>query len=197
MNPAKLAAAGIDLEQLRTALAAATVNQPKGVLYGQRQAYTLATNDQLLATDEYENLIIAYRNGAPVRLRDVGQAVSGAEDITLHGWINDKPAVVLAIQRQPGANVIATVDAIKAALPQLVKALPSDIKVEIASDRTQTIRASVDDVQFTLVLTIVLVVGVIFVFLRKVWATVIPGRFGSDLADRHLRRHVSARLQPG
>ncbi len=174
VNPAKLASAGLDLEQLRAGLAAATVDQPKGVLYGQRQAYTLAANDQLLAAHDYDNLIIAYRDGAPLRLRDVGQAVPGAEDISLHGWINDKPAIVLAVQRQPGANVIGTVDAIKAALPQLVKALPSDIKVEIASDRTQTIRASVDDVQFTLVLTIALVVGVIFLFLRKFWATVIP-----------------------
>jgi hydrophobe/amphiphile efflux-1 (HAE1) family protein len=174
VNPAKLAAAGLDLEQLRTTLGAATVDQPKGVLYGQQQAYTLATNDQLLAANEYDNLIIAYRNGAPVRLRDIGHAVAGAEDITLHGWFNDKPAVVLAIQRQPGANVIATVDRIKAILPQLVNGLPSDIRVEIASDRTQTIRASVSDVQFTLLLTIALVVGVIFLFLRKFWATVIP-----------------------
>lgn len=174
VNPAKLAAAGLDLEQLRTTLGAATVDQPKGVLYGQKQTYTLATNDQLLAASEYDNLIIAYRNGAPVRLRDVGHAVAGAEDITLHGWFNDKPAVVLAIQRQPGANVIDTVDRIKAILPQLVSGLPSDIRVEIASDRTQTIRASVSDVQFTLLLTIALVVGVIFLFLRKFWATVIP-----------------------
>jgi hydrophobe/amphiphile efflux-1 (HAE1) family protein len=174
VNPAKLAAAGIDLEQVRTALGNATVDQPKGVLYGQQQAYTLATNDQLLNTQGYDNLIIAYRNGAPLRLRDVGHAIPGAEDITLHGWYNDKPAIVLAIQRQPGANVIDTVDRIKAALPRLLQTLPSDIKVTIASDRTQTIRASVNDVKFTLVLTIVLVVGVIFLFLREFWATVIP-----------------------
>jgi hydrophobe/amphiphile efflux-1 (HAE1) family protein len=174
VNPAKLAAAGIDLEQVRMALGNATVDQPKGVLYGQQQAYTLATNDQLLKTQEYDNLIIAYRNGAPLRLRDVGQAIPGAEDITLRGWYNDKPAIVLAIQRQPGANVIDTVDGIKAALPRLLETLPSDIKVTIASDRTQTIRASVNDVKFTLVLTIFLVVGVIFLFLREFWATVIP-----------------------
>jgi hydrophobe/amphiphile efflux-1 (HAE1) family protein len=175
VNPAKLAAADLDLEQLRNSLAAATVNQPKGVLYGVQQSYTLATNDQMLVAGEYDKLIIAYRNGAPVRLRDIGHAVSAAEDVTLHGWINDKPAIVLAIQRQPGANVIDTVDRIRALLPQLSAALPSDVKMEIASDRTQTIRASVTDVQFTLLLTIVLVVGVIFLFLRKVWATVIPG----------------------
>jgi hydrophobe/amphiphile efflux-1 (HAE1) family protein len=175
VNPAKLAAAGLDLEQLRATLGVVTVNQPKGVLYGPQQSYTLATNDQILAANRYDDLIIAYRNGAPVRLRDVGHAIVGAEDVTLHGWFNDKPAIVLAIQRQPGANVISTVDQIKRILPQLVASLPSDIKVEIASDRTQTIRASVTDVQFTLVLTIVLVVGVIFLFLRNLWATIIPG----------------------
>ncbi|WP_426440700.1 efflux RND transporter permease subunit [Bradyrhizobium genosp. P] len=175
INPAKLAATGLDLEQVRSALGVATINQPKGVLYGSQQAYTLATNDQVLEADGYDNLIIAYRNGAPLRLRDVGHAVVDAEDITLHGWYNDKPAIVLAIQRQPGANVIATVDRIKSILPQLIAGLPTDIQVKIASDRTQTIRASVADVQFTLLLTIVLVVGVIFLFLRNVWATIIPG----------------------
>jgi hydrophobe/amphiphile efflux-1 (HAE1) family protein len=174
VNPAKLAAAGLDLEQLRGTLGNLTVNQPKGVLYGNAQAYTLATNDQVLTANGYDDLIIAYRNGAPVRLRDVGHAVVAAEDVSLHGWYNDKPAIVLAIQRQPGANVISTVDGIKKLLPQLVASLPSDIKVTIASDRTQTIRASVSDVQFTLVLTIALVVGVIFLFLRNLWATIIP-----------------------
>jgi hydrophobe/amphiphile efflux-1 (HAE1) family protein len=174
VNPAKLAAAGIDLEQLRTTLGNVTVNQPKGVLYGNEQAYTLATNDQVLTAKGYEDLIIAYRNGAPVRLRDIGHAEVAAEDVTLHGWYNDKPAVILAIQRQPGANVISTVDGIKKLLPQLVAGLPSDIKVTIASDRTQTIRASVADVQFTLLLTIALVVGVMFLFLRNFWATIIP-----------------------
>jgi hydrophobe/amphiphile efflux-1 (HAE1) family protein len=174
VNPAKLAAAGIDLEQLRTTLGNVTVNQPKGVLYGNEQAYTLATNDQVLTAKGYEDLIIAYRNGAPVRLRDVGHAEVAAEDATLRGWYNDKPSVILAIQRQPGANVISTVDGVKKLLPQLVSGLPSDIKVTIASDRTQTIRASVADVQFTLLLTIALVVGVIFLFLRNFWATIIP-----------------------
>jgi hydrophobe/amphiphile efflux-1 (HAE1) family protein len=174
VNPAKLAAAGIDLEQLRSTLGNVTVNQPKGVLYGNEQAYTLATNDQVLTAKGYEDLIIAYRNGAPVRLRDIGHAEVAAEDLTLHGWYNDKPSVVLAVQRQPGANVISTVDGIKKLLPQLVAGLPSDIKVTIASDRTQTIRASVSDVQFTLLLTIALVVGVIFLFLRNFWATIIP-----------------------
>jgi multidrug efflux pump subunit AcrB len=174
INPAQLAAAGLDLEQVRSVLGVTTVDQPKGVLYGREQARTLAANDQLLTPKDYDKLIIAYRNGAPVRLGDIGHAVGGAEDITLHGWFNDKPAVILAIQRQPGANVINTVDQIKAALPQLEASLPAGIKVTIASDRTQTIRASVADVQLTLLLTIALVVGVIFLFLRKLWATVIP-----------------------
>jgi hydrophobe/amphiphile efflux-1 (HAE1) family protein len=174
VNPAKLAAAGLDLEQLRTTLGNLTMNQPKGVLYGNEQAYTLATNDQVLTASKYDDLIIAYRNGAPVRLRDVGHAIAAAEDLTLHGWYNDKPAIILAIQRQPGANVISTVDGIKKLLPQLISSLPSGIQVKIASDRTQTIRASVADVQFTLVLTIALVVGVIFLFLRNLRATIIP-----------------------
>src|SRR6202040_2435563 len=118
--------------------------------------------------------IIAFRSGAPVRVRDIGRALVGPEDITKRGWYNDKPAVVLAVQRQPGANVIDTVDHIKAALPQLMASLPPAINVTIASDRTQTIRASVADVQFTLLLSIALVVMVIFLFLRKLWATVIP-----------------------
>jgi hydrophobe/amphiphile efflux-1 (HAE1) family protein len=175
VNPTQLAGAGLDLEQVRMALGVATVDQPKGTLYGRHQAYTLATNDQLLTPAAYDDLIIAYRNGAAVRLRDIGHAVAGAEDITLHGWYNDKPAVILAVQRQPGANVIGTVDRIKAVLPQLMAALPAGITMQIASDRTQTIRASVADVQFTLLLTIALVVGVIFLFLRKLWATIIPG----------------------
>jgi multidrug efflux pump subunit AcrB len=128
VNPAKLAAAGIDLEQLRTTLGNVTVNQPKGVLYGNAQAYTLATNDQVLTAKGYEDLIIAYRNGAPVRLRDIGHAEVAAEDVTLHGWYNDKPSVILALQRQPGANVISTVDGIKKLLPQLIAGLPSDVK---------------------------------------------------------------------
>ncbi len=174
VNPAQVSAAGLDLEQIRTALGVATVDQPKGELYGARQSYLLKTNDQLFRTRDYDDLILAYRNGAPIRLRDVGRAVVAPEDITLHGWYDERPAVVLAIQRQPGANVIATVDRIKAALPQLKAGLPAGIDVVIASDRTQTIRASVTDVQFTLLLTVALVVLVIFVFLRKVWATVIP-----------------------
>jgi hydrophobe/amphiphile efflux-1 (HAE1) family protein len=174
VNPAILAAEGLDLEQLRSALAAVTVDQPKGQLYGRQQSYMLNTNDQLETAEGFNNQIIAFRSGAPVRVRDIGHAIVGPEDITKRGWYNDKPAVVLAVQRQPGANVIDTVDHIEAALPQLMASLPPAIKVTIASDRTQTIRASVADVQFTLLLSIALVVTVIFLFLRKLWATVIP-----------------------
>jgi HAE1 family hydrophobic/amphiphilic exporter-1 len=174
VNPALLAAERLDLETVRTALATSTVNRPKGVLYGGQQAYSLLTNDQLTTSAGFDDFIIAYRNGAPIRVRDVGRAVVAAEDTTLAGWLNEKRAVLIQIQRQSGANVIQTVDAIKHALPQLQTSLPGAIKVEIVSDRTQTIRASVADVQFTLILTIGLVVGVIFLFLRRLWATVIP-----------------------
>jgi len=174
VNPAQLAAAGLDLEDVRAALTNATVNQPKGQLYGGQTAYALQTNDQLMTAAGYADTILAYRNGAPIRVRDVGRAVILPEDPTQAGWLNDKRAVLIAVQRQSGANVIATVDAIKQALPQLQASLPPSIKVEVVSDRTQTIRASVADVQFTLLLTIALVVGVIALFLRKLWATVIP-----------------------
>ena len=174
VNPAQLAAAGLDLEDVRAALTNATVNQPKGQLYGGQTAYSLQTNDQLMTVGGYADTILAYRNGAAIRVRDVGRAVILPEDPTQAGWLNDKRAVLVAVQRQSGANVIATVEAIKRALPQLQASLPPSIKVEVVSDRTQTIRASVSDVQFTLLLTIALVVGVIALFLRKLWATVIP-----------------------
>jgi hydrophobe/amphiphile efflux-1 (HAE1) family protein len=174
VNPAQLAAAGLDLESVRTALANSTVNQPKGTLYGGQHAFSLLTNDQLTTAGGFDDYILAYRNGAPIRVRDVGRAIVAPEDKTLAGWLGTRRAVLIAIQRQPGANVIATVDQIKKQLPQLEASLPPSIKVEIVSDRTQTIRASVADIQFTLMLTIALVVAVIFLFLRKLWATVIP-----------------------
>jgi hydrophobe/amphiphile efflux-1 (HAE1) family protein len=174
INPAQLAAEGLDLEAVRTALANATVDQPKGALYGGQQASVLQTNDQLTTAQGFNDYILAYRNGAPIRVRDVGRAVVAPEDVTLAGWLNTRPAIAIAVQRLPGANVIATVDQIKQALPQLQASLPPSVKVHIVSDRTQTIRASVADVQFTLLLTIALVVGVIFLFLRKLWATLIP-----------------------
>jgi hydrophobe/amphiphile efflux-1 (HAE1) family protein len=174
VNPAQLAAAGLDLESVRTALANSTVNQPKGKLYGGQHAFSLLTNDQLTTAGGFDDYILAYRNGAPIRVRDVGRAIVAPEDKTLAGWLGTQRAVLIAIQRQPGANVIETVGQIKKTLPQLEASLPPSIKVEIVSDRTQTIRASIADIKFTLVLTIALVVAVIFLFLRKLWATVIP-----------------------
>jgi len=174
VNPAQLAAEGLDLEAVRTALGNATVNQPKGTLYGGQQAFSLLTNDQLTTAEGFNDTILAYRNGAPIRVRDIGRAVAAPEDTTLAGWLGTKRAILLSVQRQPGANVIETVDQIRKALPQLQASLPPAVKVDIVSDRTQTIRASVTDVKFTLLLTIALVVGVIFLFLRKLWATLIP-----------------------
>ena len=174
VNPQALAARGISLESIRTVLGEANVDLPKGTLNSPRETYTINTNDQLLKPDAYDSLIIAYQNGAPVRVRDIGQAIEGPENDLLAGWSNRQRAVILSIQRQPGANVIETVDRITAMLPQLEASIPPTIKVSILSDRTQTIRASVSDVQFTLLLTVALVVMVIFLFLRNLWATVIP-----------------------
>ncbi len=174
VDPQALAARGISLEDVRTVLGQANVDLPKGTLNSPRQTYTLNTNDQLLKADEYANLVIAYRNGSPVRVRDVGRAISAPENDLIAGWYNQQRAIILAIQRQPGANVIETVDRIKAMLPVLQASIPPAIKVSIISDRTETIRASVADVQFTLLLTVALVVMVIFLFLRNFWATVIP-----------------------
>jgi hydrophobe/amphiphile efflux-1 (HAE1) family protein len=174
LDPEALAARGINLEDVRTALGQANVDLAKGTLNSPRQTYTLNTNDQLLKADDYANLVIAYRNGAPVRIRDVGRAISAPENDLIAAWYNQKRAVLLAIQRQPGANVIATVNRIKAMMPVLQASIPPAVKVNIISDRTETIRASVSDVQFTLMLTVALVVMVIFMFLRNFWATVIP-----------------------
>jgi multidrug efflux pump len=174
VNPAALANLNIGLEDVRTAIAQANVNGPKGSFDGLRQAYTIAANDQILSADEYRRIIVAYRNNAPVRLADVGNVIESVENTRLAAWYGERPAVLVDIQRQPGANIIETVNRIKDLLPRLEATIPPGIKVTILTDRTETIRASVDDVQFTLVLTIVLVVLVIFVFLRKLWATVIP-----------------------
>src|SRR6266403_1787131 len=174
VNPQALASRGISLETVRTVLGQANVDLPKGTLNSQQQTYTLNTNDQLLTPEDYNNLIIAYQNGSPLRVRDIGEAVSGPENDLLAGWMNQQRAIILAIQRQPGANVIDTVDRVIAMLPQLEASIPPTIKVSILSDRTQTIRASVADVQFTLLLSVALVVMVIFLFLRNLWATIIP-----------------------
>jgi HAE1 family hydrophobic/amphiphilic exporter-1 len=174
VNPQALAARGIGLEDVRNVISQANVDLPKGTLNSPRKTYTINTNDQLLDPDAYNNLILAYRNGSPVRVKDVGNAINGPENDLLAAWFNKQRCIILAVQRQPGANVIATVDRVKAMLPQLQASIPKDIKVSILSDRTETIRASVSDVRFTLVLTVALVVMVIFLFLRNFWATVIP-----------------------
>ena len=173
-NPTALASNGLSLEDLRTALTQANVDQAKGTFDGPHQAYTIGANDQLISSDSYRPVIVAYRNGAPVRLTDVATVLDGVENVKQAAWANQNPAVILNIQRQPGANIIAVVDRVTKLLPQLKGALPAAVKVDILTDRTTTIRASVNDVQFTLVLTIGLVVMVIFLFLRSVRATVIP-----------------------
>ena len=175
VDPAALAGVGLSLEEVRLALVAANVNAPKGNLDGARQNYTLATDDQLFKADAFRPLVIAYKNGAPIRLRDVAAVTDGVENAQLAGWANDRRAIILNVQRQPGANVIEVADRVKALLPELRGSLPQGLDVSILSDRTETVRASVEDVQFTLVLTIALVVGVIFLFLRSWRATIIPG----------------------
>ncbi|KAB1072300.1 efflux RND transporter permease subunit [Methylobacterium planeticum] len=174
IDPAKLVAKNLSLEDVRTQLSLTTVNNPKGNIDGATRSYTIYANDQLTAAKDWNEVIVAYVNGAPLRVRDIGQAVQGPEDAKQAAWANGKRGVFLVVFKQPGANVIDTVDSIKAQLPKITAALPSGIKIGILSDRTQTIRASVEDVQFTLLLTIALVVGVIFVFLRNLWATIIP-----------------------
>ncbi|KRR04446.1 efflux RND transporter permease subunit [Bradyrhizobium valentinum] len=174
VDPEALAARGINLEDVRTVLGQANVDLPKGTLNSPRQTYTLNTNDQLFKPDQYADLVIAYRNGSPVRVRDIGRAISAGENELIAGWYNSQRAIILAIQRQPGANVIETVGRIKAMMPVLQASIPAAVKINVISDRTQTIRASVADVQFTLLLTVALVVMVIFIFLRNLWATIIP-----------------------
>jgi multidrug efflux pump len=173
-NPTALASYQLSLEDLRAALIAANVDQAKGVIDGARQSFTIGANDQLLVGNQYNNVIVAYRNGAPVRLSDVAKAVDSAENVKQAAWVNTTPAVLLNIQRQPGANIISVADRIKLVLPQLKDSMPAAVQVQILIDRTQTIRASVNDVQFELMLTVALVVMVIFLFLRSLAATVIP-----------------------
>ena len=173
-NPTALASYGLSLEDVRTAMATANVNQAKGTFEGPHQAFTIGANDQLLSSVGYRSVIIAYRNGAPVRLSDVATVIDGVENTQQAAWANRDPAVILNIQRQPGANIISVVDRVQRILPQLKASLPASIELTTLTDRTTTIRASVEDVQFELMLTIALVVMVIFLFLRSVRATVIP-----------------------
>jgi HAE1 family hydrophobic/amphiphilic exporter-1 len=174
VDPAKLVAKGLSLEDVRNQIAITTVDSPKGNIDGDTRAYTIYANDQLLDPNAWNDVIIAYRNGGPLRIRDIGRAVAGPEDMKQAAWADGKRGVFLVIFKQPGANVIDTVDRIKAQLPRLIAAIPPAIKIKIISDRTLTIRAAVEDVQFTLLITIMLVVMVIFAFLRSFWATVIP-----------------------
>jgi len=173
-NPTALASYGLSLEDLRTALGQANVNQAKGNLDSSQQSFTIWANDQLMTADAYKPIVISYKNGAPVRIMDVADVVDSAENVKLAAWENDRPAVIVNIQRQPGANIINVVDRIKNLLPQLKASLPSSVQLTILTDRTTTIRASVSDVQFELMLTVALVVLVIFLFLRSLAATAIP-----------------------
>jgi HAE1 family hydrophobic/amphiphilic exporter-1 len=174
LDPAKLVAKGLSLEDIRTPLSVTTVDNPKGTVRGQNRSFTIYANDQLTAAKDWNNAIVSYRNGAPIRVRDIGKAVEGPQDATQAGWADGQRGIVLVIFKQPGANVIKTVDQINAALPRLRAAMPPAIDIFTLSDRTQTIRAAVSDVQFTLLITVALVVMVIFLFLRSLWATIIP-----------------------
>src|SRR5574337_233062 len=174
LNPKAVAALGLNLDDIRTAIGNANVNQAKGSFDGPERASTIDANDQLQSADEYRNLVIAYKNGAPVRLTDVADVIDSAENVRLGAWSGTQPAIIMNIQRQPGANVIAVVDSIKKILPSLQATLPGAVEVKVLTDRTTTIRASVNDVEFELMLAVLLVVAVIYVFLRSASATSIP-----------------------
>ncbi|WP_395680016.1 efflux RND transporter permease subunit [Dokdonella sp.] len=174
VNPAQIANLGLTMEDVRSALTQANVNAPKGSLNGTVQSFSIGTNDQLSDAEDYRSTIVSYRNGAAVRLSDIAQVIDGVENDQLAAWANGKPAVLLDIRRQPSANIVQTVADIRAQLPRLQALLPADVHLDVFSDRTVTIRASVADVEFTLGLTVLLVIAVIFVFLRRLWATVIP-----------------------
>ncbi|MGD0673846.1 MAG: multidrug efflux RND transporter permease subunit [Polyangiaceae bacterium] len=174
VDPESLAGTGLTLEDVRLSLGAANINQPKGNLDGPHLDYALSTNDQLYKADGFKPLVIAYANGSPVRLRDIANVVDGVENAQLAGWAGAQRAIILNVQRQPGANVIQVADRVKGLLPQLRASLPQGVDVKVLSDRTETVRASVEDVERTLVITVALVVAVIFLFLRNVRATVIP-----------------------
>jgi len=173
-NPVALAAYGMSLEDLRSAIGNANVNSAKGSFDGPTRSYTIDANDQLKSAGDYRSIVLAYKNGAPVRLSDVADVVDGAENNRLAAWKDTTPAIIMNIQRQPGANVIDVVDRVKQLLPSLTSTLPAGVDVSVLTDRTVTVRASVHDVQFELLLAVVLVVMVIFVFLRNLPATIIP-----------------------
>ena len=174
VDPARLASMGMTLEDVRTVLTNITVDNPKGSIDGPKQSYAIYANDQLTQAQPYNNVIIGYRNGAPVRVGDIGRAVAGPQNRELAAWTNGKRSVLLIIFKQPNANVISTANAVKNSLKSLAADIPPNIHLNVVSDRTLTIRASVNDVEFTLMLAIGLVVMVIFLFLRNLWATIIP-----------------------
>src|SRR5207253_1212948 len=174
VNPLLLSKLGLGLEDVRTALASANANRPKGALVDNQQMRVLNDNDQLFVAKQYAPLIIAYRNGAPVRLSDVASVVDSQEDLRNAGSVNGKPSVLLTVYRQPQANIIETVDGVMAILPLLQASIPPSIRIGIAQDRTTTIRASVHDIEVTLIISVLLVILVVFAFLRSIWATSIP-----------------------
>jgi hydrophobe/amphiphile efflux-1 (HAE1) family protein len=174
INPGELATRGIGFEDVRNALVATTLDRPKGTLEGEHQTYTLDTNDQLFNAAQFNNVIVAYRNGAPVRIKDLGNTIDSKQNTRIGAWFFDQPAEGLAIQRQAGANTNELVDTIQAMVPRILRSFPPSIHVDLVSDRSLVVRAAVHDVQFTMMLTVLLVVIVIFVFLRTLWATVIP-----------------------
>ncbi len=174
IDPASLAAKGLGMEDIRSALIAATVNNPKGAIEGEHQSISIDTNDQLFNAAQFGDIIVAYRNGAPVRIKDVGEVINSVQNLRLRAWFGDQRAEGIAIQKAPGANTIDVVDRIQALMPKLEQSLPPSVHVDLMSDRSETIRASVRDVQYTMILTIGLVVIVIFLFLRTLWATIIP-----------------------
>ena len=174
VDPAKLATRGMTLEDVRAALVTATTDAPKGSLTTARQSFTIDANDQITDAEPFNDVIVSYRNGAPVRVRDIGRAIDGPADRFSAAYFNNTPAILLSVYKQPGANVIDTVERIKKLLPNLTKVIPPAIKIDTVLDRTTTIRASVGDVELTLILTVILVVIVVLIFLRDTWATVIP-----------------------
>ena len=193
-NPVALSSYGMNLEDLRTALTSASVNAAKGNFDGPRQDFQIDSNDQLLSSADYKSLVVAYRNGAAVMLTDVAEVKDGVENNKQAAWMNQTPAVILNVQRQPGANTINVVASIKRLLPQLEANLPASIKVTQLTDLTTSIKASISDVEFELFLTIFLVVVVIFLFLRSIYATIIPAVAVPLLSRRHLCGDVCARL---
>ena len=197
VNPSALSSYGIDLEDVRTALTQASVNAAKGNFDGPRQDYQIDSNDQLISSADYRTVVVAYRNGAPVMLTDVAEVIDGVENNKQAAWMNQTPAVILNIQRQPGANTISVVKSIKKLLPQLETNLPASIQVTTLTDLTTAIEASVSDVEFELLLTIGLVVMVIFLFLRSLYRHHHPKCCRAAVAGWDVRGDVCAGLQPG